>query len=97
MHVQIMPSNPFKDIIMKDVVKFFWLRWHRATAMDSHNKINNKPTRFWIEADEWVNAYKSTLSKNKQSEFDKEWNSLEKQLTDYQDGRKGAVNPMSIN
>ena len=82
---------------MKEVVKFFWERWHRAICMDTHNKLNNKPTHFWIAADEWIGAYKATLSKNKASEFDKEWNIFEKQLTDYQEGKKGAFNPMSIN
>lgn len=81
---------------MSDIVKFFWSRWHRAVQMDMANKINSKPTYFWITANEWVDAYKGTLSKNKQSEFDKEWNKLEQQLADFQDGKKGAVSPFTI-
>lgn len=65
--------------------------------MDMANKLSGKPTYFWIVADEWVEAYKSTLSKNKKSEFDKIWNKLEQDLTDAQDGKKGAVSPFNLN
>ena len=81
---------------MKEIARFFWERWHRAVAMDTANKINGRPTYTWINAVEWVDAYKATLSKNKQSEFDKEWNKLEQQLTSFQNGDKGAINPMAV-
>lgn len=78
------------------MVKFFWERWHRATAMDMASKLQGKPTHHWIEADSWIDAYKQTLSKSKRDEFDKEWNKLEQQLLDFQEGKKGAVNPMMV-
>lgn len=81
---------------MSDIVKFFWIRWHRAVTMDLANKINGQPTHFWTNANEWSDAYKATLSKGKQSDFDKEWNRLEQQLVDWQDGKKGAINPFTI-
>lgn len=75
---------------MKDLVKFFWTRWHRAVQLDSANKERGLPTYTWIEADEWISAYKSTLSKNKASEFDKIWNGLEKDLESFRDSKKGS-------
>lgn len=82
---------------MSEIVKFFWSRWRRAVQMDMANKINNQPTYFWITANEWVDAYKATLSKNKQADFDKEWAKLETQLSEFQDGKKGAINPLGLN
>lgn len=81
---------------MKDIVKFFWERYRRAVCMDMANKILGKHTIYWANAEEWISAYKQTLSKSKQNEFDKEWNNLEKQLEDYRDGKKGSRNPLSI-
>ncbi len=76
---------------MKDIVYFFWCRWHRAVCMDSVNKELGKPTHYWIAADEWVEAYKNTLSKNKQRDFDKEWDKLETQLETFRNDTKGKA------
>lgn len=84
---------------MSEVVRFFWERWKRAVQMDMANKLQGKPTRYWIEADEWVNAYKQTLSKSKVAQFDKEWNKLEKELEDYHNAppkKQVNLNPMKI-
>jgi hypothetical protein len=74
-------------------VLFFWSRYQRAVTMDMANKINGLPTYFWVNAEEWISAYKNTLSKNKQTEFDKEWVKLDKQLERFQNGEKGAISP----
>lgn len=63
-----------------EVVQFFFERYQRAVQMDMANKINGKPTHFWITAEEWIEAYKQSLSKNKQNQFDKEWRRLEQEL-----------------
>lgn len=81
---------------MKEIVQFFWERYRRAICMDMANKIRGASTHNWIEADDWISAYKKTLSKSKAAEFDKIWNNLEKQLKEYQEGKKGAVNPMPM-
>ena len=70
--------------------KFFWERWHKAVQMDMANKINGKPTHFWIVADEWIEAYKNSLSKTQRDKFDKEWNKLEQLNQDFVNGKKGA-------
>lgn len=64
--------------------------------MDMANKINGKPTYNWVNANEWVDAYKGTLSNSKLTEFNKEWDKLEQQLSDTQDGKKGSINPFII-
>lgn len=66
---------------MQDIVFFFWSRWHRGVQMGR---------KFEWQATEWVDAYKSTLSKNKLSEFNKEWDKLEAKLAAFRDGVKGA-------
>lgn len=71
-------------------VKFFWERWHRAVQIDMANKLNGKHTKYWIEADEWVEAFKKTLSKSKQNEFDKEWRKLEQLREDFANMKKGS-------
>lgn len=81
---------------MKENVYFFWCRWRRAVCMDSSNRINNAPSYYWTDAVEWIDAYKATLSKNKLSEFEKEWNRYEKMLVDFQNGVKGAENPFKL-
>lgn len=68
---------------MKEIVEFFWGRWKRACQMDAANKIGGKPTHHWIESEEWISAYKNTLSKGKQAEFDKEWKKLEDYLEEW--------------
>lgn len=78
------------------MVKFFWERWHRANTMDAATRINGGHSHTWIVAMEWIDAYKATLSKSKLAEFEKEWNKLEQQLTDYQNGKKGSINPLGI-
>lgn len=75
---------------MKEIVTFFWERYHRAVQMDMANKLQGKPTYIWMEADEWITAYKNTLSKNKVSEFDKIWKQLESDLEDFRNGKKGS-------
>lgn len=65
---------------MRDVVEFFFHRYQRAVQMDMANKLQGKPTHFWIEADEWLEAYKKTLSKNKTQEFDKIWKNLDDEM-----------------
>lgn len=65
---------------MKDTVEFFFHRYHCAVQMDAANKVNGKPTHFWIVADEWIEAYKNTLSNNKKREFDKIWKTLEQDM-----------------
>lgn len=77
-------------------VKFFWERWQRAACMDKASKLQGKPCHSWVVADEWVEAYKSTLTNNKRKEFEKEWAKLDAQLESYVRGDKGAVNPMKI-
>lgn len=69
---------------MTEIVQFFWERWRRAVQMDMANKINGKPTYWWIEAEEWVSAYKATLSSNKQKEFEKEWQKLQDYYDEWQ-------------
>ena len=64
--------------------------------MDAANKLSGKSTPYLWEATEWADAYKATLSKNKQNDFDKEWQKLEKQLESFQTGEKGAVSPFKI-
>lgn len=56
------------------------MRFHRAMQMDASNKINKKPTHFWTASLEWTDAYKATLSSNKQKQFDKIWKKLEDNL-----------------
>lgn len=75
---------------MKDIVKFFWERMHRAMQMDMASKLQNKPTYYWIEADEWMEAYKKTLSENKKKEFEKEYNKLEEELRLFLKSKKAA-------
>lgn len=57
------------------VVQFFFDRFHRAIQMDGHNSLRNQ-----IDADEWIQAYKNTLSKNQLDKFDKEWAKCEEML-----------------
>lgn len=68
---------------MKEIVRFFYERWKRATQMDATNKHLGNHTHYWIQAEEWITAYKQTLSKSKLQEFDKEWNKLDKELEDW--------------
>lgn len=75
---------------MKETVFFFWNRYNRAAQMDAANKINGKPTHFWISSIEWVDAYKATLSGNKVKDFDKEWARLDQQRDDFVEGKKGS-------
>lgn len=70
--------------------KFFWERWHRAVQMDKANQLNGKPTHNWIEADDWVEAYKKTLSNSQLDKFNKEWNKLEEQSFSFVQGKKGS-------
>ena len=70
--------------------KFFWERWHRAVQMDMANKLNGKPTHYWIEAEEWLDAYKKTLSNSQLNKFNKEWDKLEKASSDFVKGEKGS-------
>lgn len=62
------------------VTEFFFHRYQRAVQMDSANKISGKPTHNWIIAEEWIEAYKNTLSKTKQQQFEKEWKALEAEM-----------------
>ncbi len=75
--------------------KFFWERWHRAVQMDMANKINGKPTYYWQQADEWIEAFKKTLSNSQKDKFDKEWAKLEQLNQDFVSGKKGSQ-PTSI-
>lgn len=64
---------------MKDIVLFFWTSYRRAVQMDSANKLLNKPTHYWIQAEEWIEAYKKTLSNKNKKTFDYEWKKLDDQ------------------
>lgn len=68
---------------MKEIVRFFWERWKAACQVDAANKILGRFTNRWTASEEWISAYKATLSKTKQQEFDKEWNILESYLTEW--------------
>ena len=85
---------------MQQIVHFFWTRWKRACQMDAANKHSGKHTPYWIEAEEWITAYKQTLSKGKQREFDKEWDKLERYLEQWRnakpDTQKSMKNPMDL-
>ena len=85
---------------MKDVVRFFWEREKRAWQMDAANKEGGLPTPYWMESQEWVDAYKNTLSGNKRREFDKEWDKLEKELETYHNASpkqlKNLKSPMGL-
>jgi hypothetical protein len=70
---------------VQDIVRFFWERYRRAVQMDEANRINGKNIRFWIEAEEWIAAYKETLSSNGKKDFDKEWKKLEDYYQEWQD------------
>lgn len=76
--------------------KFFWERWHRAVQMDMANKLAGKHTHYWIEADEWVEAFKKTLSNSQLDKFNKEWNKLEelsKKFVDNLQNKKQKFEP----
>lgn len=55
--------------------KFFFDRLQRAIAMDGAMKLNRQ-----LDASEWLDAYKSTLSKNQLDKFNKEWRKCEDEL-----------------
>lgn len=61
--------------MFEDIIRFFYDRTRRAWQMDAHNGLS----KYWIEAEEWTSAYKNTLTKNKQKEFDKVWRKLEQE------------------
>lgn len=66
--------------------------------MDAANKLLGKPTHYWIQSEEWTSAYKQTLSKSKQNEFDKEWDKLEDEHRAFQDAppkkQAGMTSPL---
>lgn len=68
---------------MEELVKFFYSRERRAWQMDEANRLQGKTPKYWIESEEWLTAFKNTLSKKKLSEFDKEWAKLEKKVEDW--------------
>lgn len=59
------------------VVQFFFDRFHRAIQMDG---VHSSSLRNQLDADEWIQAYKNTLSKNQLDKFDKEWAKCEEAL-----------------
>jgi hypothetical protein len=65
---------------MKDVVKFFWQRTQRAWGMDAANKLQGKPTHYWIEASVWTDEFKKTLSNKDLKTFEHEWLKLDAEL-----------------
>lgn len=48
--------------------------------MDMANKLAGRPTHFWIEADEWMEAYKRTLSNKELKSFEYDYKKLEYEL-----------------
>ena len=75
---------------MKEVVRFFWERWKRGVQMGS---------KWERDAIEWSDAYKNTLSKSKQKEFDKVWESYTQELIDYHNAnpkKQKGMNPMRL-
>jgi len=75
---------------VSDVVRFFWERWKRGTQMGG---------AYELQAMEWVDAYKATLSNSKKNSFEKEWNKLEKELEDFHNAnpkQQKNMNPMNI-
>lgn len=62
---------------MKEFVKFFWEQTQQMWQMDAASKLQGKKTHYWIEATKWTDAYLQTLSKNKQDDFNKEWQKLD--------------------
>lgn len=58
----------------------------RGIMMDAINQLQGKPTPYLREALEWLDAYKSTLTKNKIKDFDKEWKKLDDELLKKQKG-----------
>ena len=59
---------------MEEVARFFWERWKRGCQMGG---------RYELDAMEWQDAYRNTLSKNKQKEFDKYYQKCEDELQAY--------------
>ena len=84
---------------MKDIVRFFWEQHKRAASMDAVNSILGKDTPTEWESMRWTDAYKATLSKSKQNQFDKEWAKYDKELEDYHNAnpkQQNKLNPMRI-
>lgn len=69
--------------------------------MDMHNKLSGNPTHYWIQSNEWTEAFKSTLSNNKKNEFDKEWKKLDDYLEEWTNAppkkQTNMENPISWN
>jgi hypothetical protein len=66
---------------MEEIARFFWERWRRALQLDCVAK-RDEPRR-WIEAVEWMDAYKNGLSSSKRTQFEKEWNKLNEYYHEY--------------
>ena len=67
--------------------------------MDAIRKELGQPTRYILEADEWTEAYRQSLSGNARNKFDKEWDKYNKDLEDYfsaTDKQRKNLNPMDI-
>lgn len=64
----------------KEIVRFFWERFHRAVQLDAVNKLLGKPTHYWHTSLEWTDAYKATLKEKDKKTFEYEWKKLEDEL-----------------
>ena len=70
--------------------KFFWERTQRAWRMDSANKLRSKPTYYWMEAQEWLDAYKVTLSNKDLKTFEHEWLKFDAELDLAREAAEGS-------
>ena len=85
---------------LEEVARFFWERHKRACQMDAINKELGAPTHYWIQSDEWTEAFKNTLSSKKLKEFNRAWDKFDKELDFYhnkaKDKEKKTRNPMRV-
>ena len=94
----IMASKKVTEL--EKTTRFFWERWRRAVQMDMSNKINGEPTHYLVQATEWSDAFRNTLSAKDAKSFDHYWGTLEDELDFYHtkatDKERNKLNPMRI-